>query len=239
MSNTGAASFENVDGLGLITMDDGKANALSFDMMRSINSALDAALNADVGAIVLAGREGRFSAGFDLGVMKKGLGHAVDMVNTGGDLMVRLLTFDRPVVAACTGHALAGGAITLMSCDSRIGVAGDFKIGLNETSIGMTVPEWVVTLAEHRLARNHYQQATITARIYSPDQAVGVGFLDEIVNAGDLRDAALSEAARLAALDRQAVLGTREYVRGTTLARIGSLLDEDREQAKKLLAEEA
>ncbi|MCB0968265.1 MAG: hypothetical protein KDB37_15645, partial [Ilumatobacter sp.] len=96
--------YELGDGVATITMDDGRANALSPDMQESIGAALDRAA-ADDAAVVLAGREGRFSAGFDLSVMSAGGQAVVDMVIGGFDLSLRLLEWPRPVIVGCTGHA--------------------------------------------------------------------------------------------------------------------------------------
>ena len=86
-----------------------------------------------------------------------------------------------PVVVACTGHAIAAGALLLLGADYRVGARGEFRIGLIETQIGMVLPRWAVELREERLSRRHFQQATVGARIYDPTGAVDAGFLDVVV----------------------------------------------------------
>ena len=154
-------TIERHDGVMVIHLDDGKANALSYSMIESIMAALaDAEADDDVRAVVLHGREGKFSGGFDLGVMMADdLSATINLVANGGELVRTLYGCSVPVVAACTGHAMAGGALLLLACDQRVGTAGEFKIGLNETALGMTLPDFGLTLAHDRLDRRHLCQA--------------------------------------------------------------------------------
>src|SRR5215471_17406783 len=99
-------TYHEGDAIATITMDDGKVNALSMPMFDEVNAALDRAEAAGA-AVVLAGRDGVFSAGFDLGVLRAGGAAAAALVRTGFELSARLLAFPAPVVVACTGHAIA------------------------------------------------------------------------------------------------------------------------------------
>ena len=212
--------------VAVIRIDDGKANALSHAVIDACNAALDEA--SDAGAVVLVGRPGRFSAGFDLSVMQGGIDDVRALVGAGAELCLRLYEFPRPVVAACTGHALAAGAIMLMSSDVRIGAAGDFKIGLNEVSIGMPVPVFAVELARDRLSRRHFGRATMLARIYDPVGACDAGYLDEVVEPDAVEAHATSEAARLAeGLKRAGFAATRRNARGAIVDHIRSTLAAD------------
>lgn len=165
----------------VLTLDDGKANALGFDMFGEINAALDD-VEAVGKVVVIAGRPGKFSAGFDLSVMGKGDADTMRLLREGADLAVRLMRFPTPVVLAVSGHALAMGALTCLAADYRIGMRGDYKIGLNEVAIGMTLPWFGVELARARLTTTHFGQAVGLARIYDPESAVTAGFLDEVVD---------------------------------------------------------
>ena len=192
----------------VVSIDDGKVNALTPDLLDSLFGALDTA-EAHAGAVVLAGRPGVFSAGLDLNVMRGGGPAADDLLRKGGEIFLRLAEFPRPVVAACTGHALAAGAVVLLGCDVRIGAAGDYKVGLNEVAIGLPLPRLVVSLARARLSPRHFTRACNTAQIYSPAEAVEAGFLDE-AGAPDATGDALHVAAELAeGLDADAFAATR------------------------------
>ena len=121
------------DTVAVLTFDDGKANAYSHDALAAIGEGLDRA-EQEATAVLLAGRPGKFSAGFDLSVMTAGDEPMRALVSAGAQLALRVFTFPMPVVAACTGHGLAMGAIMLLVCDARVGADGPFKIGLNEVA---------------------------------------------------------------------------------------------------------
>ncbi len=179
---TDAVRTERRDGGVLVChIDDGKANALSKDIIAGVIAAVDEAEADDsITALVLHGREGKFSAGFDLTVMRSGdLAAMSDLVSDGGELVRRLYGAGVPVVAACTGHALAAGALVLLGCDVRVGADIDCKIGLNEVAIGMVLPDWAFTIAIARLSNRHLQRSVATARITDAATAVDIGYLDK------------------------------------------------------------
>lgn len=204
------------DGLAVVRMDDGKANAFSFAMLEALGAALDAA-EKEAKAVVLLGRPDRFSGGFDLKVMNEGGDAMVRLVTAGGRLALRLYEFPLPVVLGCTGHALAMGAVVLCAADLRIGTAGAYKIGLNEVAIGLALPPFASELARARLSPRHLQRATALAELYDPAGAVEAGFLDRAVPADQLEAAALDAAATLAALPARAHALTKRSLRATTL----------------------
>lgn len=105
------------------TLDDGKANALSHALIDALRGAVaEAEADPEVRALAIVGRPGRFSAGFDLSVIQSGDPNAVArLIADGGDLVRTVYAAGVPVVAACTGHALAAGALLLLACDRRIG----------------------------------------------------------------------------------------------------------------------
>lgn len=191
-----------------ITLDDGRANAMSPTMQRAINDALDQA-ETDKAAVVLAGRKRIFSAGFDLEILKNFNDETVTMLRGGFELAVRLMSFPAPVVIACTGHAMAMGSFLLCAADYRIGSAGEFKIGANEVAIGLTMPTPALAMLRHRLSPTAITRSVVLAEIFDPVTAVGVGFLDQIVDAENVVAEAQSFAERLAPLDRAAYLGSK------------------------------
>ncbi len=217
----------------LIEMDDGKANALSASMIADISAALSLAESDEsIGAAVLAGRDGRFSAGFDLSVMQTGdMSAIVNMVANGGELVKNLYGCDVPVVAACTGHALAAGALMLLGSDVRVGADGPFKVGLNEVAIGMTLPDRAHTIAFERLSKRHIQRAIANARITGPAEAVDVGFLDRVVAPDQVIATAIEEATTLSQLDGGAYRRTMAGFRKPTLDAMEQQIAADRSAA--------
>lgn len=226
---TSKTHYEVTDGVAILRLDDGKANAVGYDTLAAIDAALDSA-ERDAGALVITGREGRFSAGFDLSVIGEGPHAARELVAAGARTATRIYGAQVPVIAACNGHALAFGAIMLLSSDVRIGAHVDAKIGLIEVSIGMPLPIFAVELARDRLSPRHFMSATNLATAYSVHGAAEAGYLDEVVDADELHDAAVQRATELALHVRRRAFGlTRRTVRQKTIDYILSTLDEDLE----------
>jgi enoyl-CoA hydratase len=207
------------DGVAVVRLDDGKVNALSMDVIEHLHAALDQA-EGEATAVCIVGNAKALSAGFDLSVMRGGAEGMIDLVRTGGQLLLRIYEHPQPTVVAVTGHALAAGALLVLTCDTRIGAAGPAKIGLNETAIGMTLPEFAVELARDRLSKRYLTQAAIQAEIFSPDGALAAGYLDRVVPADECERTAVEEARRLGQLDVNAYGGTKRLVRQATLDRL-------------------
>ena len=226
---TSATSYEVTDGIAVLRLDDGKANAVGYETIAAIDAALDDA-EANAGSLVIVGREGRFSAGFDLSVMGQGPEAARPLVAAGARTAMRIYGARVPVVAACTGHALAFGAIMLLSSDVRIGADVEAKIGLIEVSIGMPLPIFAVELARARLSPRHFTAATSLATAYGPHGAAEAGYLDDVVPADELHETAMQRAGELASHVRRTAFGlTRRTTRQATIDHILSTLDEDLE----------
>src|SRR6516225_675591 len=178
---SGPVSYRRDESIAVITMDDGKVNALGPTMQRSLNEALDNADRDKVSAVVIAGNRRVFSAGFDLEVFKAGKQQpAIDMLRGGFELSYRLLSYPKPVVMACTGHAIAMGAFLLSSGDHRV-AAHAYNIQANEVAIGMVIPYAALEIMKLRLTRSAYQQAAGLAKTFFGETALAAGFVDEIV----------------------------------------------------------
>ena len=214
------------DSIATITMDDGKMNVLSLPMFAALSAALDRA-EADRAVVILTGREGVFSAGFDLRVLGAGGAATRDLVRTGFELAERVLSFPAPVVVACTGHALAMGVFLLLSGDYRVGAAGAYRIGANEVAIGITMPFFGVEICRQRLAPAHFHRAVVNAEIYAPDDAVGAGFLDRVVPAAELQAFARTTAGRLAQLDFDVHAASKRRARDHALRAIRAAIEAD------------
>lgn len=217
-----------------ITMDDGKVNVLSLDMLGELNAALDRA-ETDGAVVVLAGRDGVLSAGFDLPVLRDGGPESVDMVRTGFQLAHRLLAFPTPVVIACTGHAVAMGVFLLLSGDFRIGVAGGgHRITANEVAIGLTMPRAAVEVCRQRLTPAAFNRAVVLAEPFTPDTAVAAGFLDAVEPAADVLAAAAGTAALMATLDLPSHAATKRRARAGALEALAAAMRAD--EAELLVA---
>lgn len=216
---TDRVHFERDGKIAVITLDDGKVNAVSPALIAELNAALDQA-EQDRLAVVITGRASIFSGGFDLKVMAAGGAPALGMVRGGFELALRLLTFERPVVTACNGHAIAMGAFLLLAGDYRLGVEGDFRLHANEVALGITVPRAAIEICRCRLAPSAFNRVVLLSKPVSPTEGVAVGFLDQLAPADTLLDTAKATARRLAGLDRQAFAETKLRAHAPAIAAI-------------------
>ncbi|HWM02620.1 MAG TPA: crotonase/enoyl-CoA hydratase family protein [Actinophytocola sp.] len=213
-------------GIATITMDDGKVNVASPVMLAELNAAFDRA-EADGAVVLLSGRDGVFSAGFDLKLLRAGGSEALAMVRGGFELAARVLAFPRPVVMACTGHAVAMGLFLLQSGDFRIGVAGPYRFIANEVALGIRMPYPAIAILRQRLTPACLSRAVLLAETFTPDNAVEAGFLDRVVEPDRLAEAARETAEAMLALDPQAHAMSKARLREQTLRDIHTGIETD------------
>ena len=221
---TAPATIEIKDEIAVITMDDGKANAINPTMLDALNACLDQA-EKEAKVLIITGREGRFSGGFDLKLMMSLPGEEVKaLVDGGGALAHRLYSFPMPVIAACTGHGVAMGCFILLACDVRIGTAGAFKIGANETQINMVLPIFASELVKARVSKDYLTRSMVYGELFDPDTAVKAGYLDQVVEADKLLATAQGVAEGLKPLSSPSLTGNKLLLREETLATIKASL---------------
>jgi len=219
-------SYNLEDGVATISMDDGKANVMSVSMLRAINTALDRAAE-DKAVVVIRGRAGVFSGGFDLGVFKRDPRELFEMLKSGADLTERLLSFPYPVVAVCTGHAIAMGAFLLLSADLRIGTNLEAKIQVNEVQIGLTLPYFAIEVCRQRLSPAHFNLAAVTATAYNQERAVLAGFLDEVAPADSIAEVLKSRVDHLRKLHMESFTATKRRLRAPALSLLREAINRD------------
>jgi len=217
-------TYSLADGIATLRMDDGKANAMAPAMSAALNAGLDRAAAEGARAVVIRGRPGLLSGGFDLKIIR-GEDEALKakMREDGMALLKRLYLSPLPIVFAVTGHAVAMGALLLLAGDVRIGTEGDFRIGLNEVGIGLSLPIAGIELARDRLLPAELSRAVINARLYRPDEAASVGYLDQVAKPDAFDERVRQAAAGLADLDAAAFAETKRRLRQPTLDRIAAL----------------
>jgi enoyl-CoA hydratase len=216
--------FTVEESVGTIVIDDGKVNALSPDMQREINEALDHAELEGVSTVVIAGNTRVFSGGFDLKVLTAGGQPAVDMLIGGFELGARVLAFPKPVVMACTGHAIAMGSFLLLCGDHLIG-SPTHRIQANEVSIGMTMPGAALAIMRHRLSPAAFQRAVSLSAVFQGQNAVDAGYLDELVEADMIRFRAHEVAQSFGNLDARAHRESKLRARAEVLEGIRTAVD--------------
>lgn len=206
-------SAESADGVTRIKMDDGKVNALGVPMLSDLHAAFEAAEERD-DIVVLSGREGLLSGGFDLKSIAE---NAEEMLRLGGELAERMLKYPRPVIGSCGGNAIAMGSFLLLSCDYRIGVRGDYKLGFNEVAIGLTVPWFGIAIASQRLTKTWFDRCLVTGELLGPEDAQTAGILDEVVEPDQLGAATEAAVERLKTIHRDAHANSKLRIRKQAL----------------------
>lgn len=211
--------YECDNGVALIRIDDGKRNALSPAIFRELYAALDRA-EADKAIVILTGREGVFSAGYDLKILRSGKPAALDMLRLGYSLTARVMSYPYPVIVACNGHSLAMGVFLMLSSDYIIGTRGDFKVAANEVALGLPMPRVAAALLRHRLTPAAFERVVNLSEYFPIEAAKDAGFFDELVEADQLIPRAREQAAAYAELDMAAHKLTKRRIRGQLIRHV-------------------
>jgi enoyl-CoA hydratase len=224
---TKPVTYSHSGSISKIVMDDGKLNVMSIGMLAALHSAFDEA-QRDGTVVILSARGKAFSAGFDLKVFADGTAQDIyTMFKSGAELALRLLTFPRPIVAACQGHALPMGAFLLMSSDIRIAAEGAYGIGMNEVAIALTVPRFAIEVARQRLTPAYFSRAMTTGQMFVPTEAATAGFVDWTVPAADLEAAAYKAAEALSKINMSSHAATKLRAREPAIKAIRAVIDSD------------
>ncbi len=215
------------DGVLTLTMDDGNKNAFDTDAFNAVTEAFDAA-GDDVKAIVLSGNDDIFSAGLNVKYMATaGRAGVEELLVAFGRTLMRVWLEPRPTVAACTGHALAGGTMFAMACDHAVAADGDFWWGLTETQINFEMPHFGLALARANLRNDRIEDLILPGARIRAAEAVEVGYADELVPQGDVRKVAQAKAAELAQLPPLAYAGTKNRLRRMAADAVLNGLEDD------------
>jgi enoyl-CoA hydratase len=221
-------SYELDDGIATLTLNNGKVNAVSPDVIAELNACLDRS-EADEAIVILTGQPGILSAGYDLKVMTSSPDNAIALVAAGSTLARRMLAHPLPIIVACSGHAVAKGAFLLLSADYRIGIEGPFRIGLNEVEIGMTMHHVGIELARDRLRKSFLNRSVINAEMFDPQQALAAGFLDAVVAPEELMPTAQAVAQDMKRLNMAAHAKTKVKMRASLLQTLDAAIEADKQ----------
>ncbi|MHB8872535.1 MAG: enoyl-CoA hydratase-related protein [Myxococcaceae bacterium] len=214
--------------VAIITMDDGKANALSTEDFRRFEALLGEVERSDASAIVLTGRPGYFTAGMNLKLLgtlsPAGVG---ELVTAMGESSMKLFTHPLPVVSAISGHALGAGAIFSFASDVRMFASGAFRFGLNEVPGGMPLPSFGVEVARASAPTELHTAVVAHGRVFSPEEAVALKIGESLHAPEALLAAALARASGLAGLPRPPYTVTKLRLRGAAAESALRLLKEE------------
>jgi enoyl-CoA hydratase len=205
----------------------GKGNSLNLEFVQALADALERFERGPARAGVLTGQGNVFGAGIDLPTLVEGgIEYANRFLPAMTNLFERLATFPKPLVAAVNGHALAGGAIMMLTCDQRLLARGKARVGLTEVLVGVIFPAWALEIARFATPPQHFPTLICTGRTYEPEQALARGLVDELVDPERLLDRACEVAAEMGALSPRAFTANKLLVRRP-------MIETAREQAAK------
>jgi enoyl-CoA hydratase len=211
-----------------IVMDDGKVNVMSLEMLEALDAAFDRAAADGAVTVLSSAREKIFSAGFDLKVFAAGdAAKSQAMVKAGAELVLKILSFPLPVVGACRGHAYPMGAFLLLASDARIAAEGDYRIGLNEVTIGIPVPSFALELARQRLQPAYLSRTATMGEMFGPREAASAGFFDRVVPAAELDNTATAIAQSLTQVHLPSHATTKRRLRAGAIAAIRNAIDSE------------
>ena len=214
------------DGIATLTMDDGKVNAFDLAFFDELDARLDEC--AEDAAVVLAGRSGMFSAGLNMKVMASaGDEEIAQLLTRFGEVMFRVWLEPRPVVAAATGHAIAGGTILAMVSDHAVAADGDFRWGLTETTINFPLPDWIIAIARGNVRTDRLDDLLLPGQMVGPAEAVEVGFADVVASPDAVVAQAQTRARELAQLPRLTYAETKRRLRKPAVDAVSGNMSED------------
>ncbi len=207
------------DGVALLRMEHGKANAFDLEFCADLRRAFEQAWDAK--AVVLTGTGSIFSAGVDLFRVLAGGAHYVEQFLPAFDaVLAKIFTFERPVVAAMNGHAIAGGCILAAACDHRIMASGRGQVGIPELAVGVPFPAFALEIIRFAIPSNHAQEIIYTSRTFGPEESAQRGLVDRVAPPEQVLDRALDTAAALAKVQPDVFALTKRMLRAPALERI-------------------
>lgn len=224
-------TYTHDNGVAIIAMDDGKANALGSQTWAELNDALDRAEKDDA-IVILTGRDGMMSGGFDLKEMGDGPQDALELTSKGSKFARRVMAHPRPVIMAAPGHTIAMGAFLAMACDYSFIKAGNYKVGLNETLIGMTMHNFGIEMARYHLPKSYFNRCCINGEIFDPKGAMHAGFFDRVVPEDQWPMAIPMVAQMFSQLNAKAFRETKLRSRKAIFAILDQAIEDDLDPAK-------
>lgn len=222
-------AVEEKDGVTVVRMQDGKANAMSTRMVEALAAAADRLAASGSGGVVLTGAGRVFSAGLDLGEVvsfdRSALGLFLDRFER---MILAWFTLPRPVVAAVNGFAIAGGAVLALTADLRLIADGELKTGLNEVPLGIALPRTVYELVRLQVNPAAVNRVLLAGELLGPAEAVAAGLAERVVAPEALPAEAAALAARLAQPPGRAYAISKAGIRAEARRRIEAERDADR-----------
>jgi enoyl-CoA hydratase/carnithine racemase len=211
------------DEIAILTMAHGKANAMSLEFCHALTARLEELRTAPAKAVVITGQGRIFSAGVDLlRLTEGGAAYVREFLPALNAMFAAVFAYPKPAVAAVNGHAIAGGCVLAAACDKRLMAAGDGRVGVTELLVGVPFPPIAMEIMRNAAAPQHLEEMIFGGATYLPQDAVGLGIVDEVVGAEALHDRAIAAARTLAPLSPAAFALSKRQTRQPSLERLAS-----------------
>ena len=212
------------DKIAVLSLNRGKSNAINAEMVAELNQMVKNIENDDsIAGLILTGKDGFFSAGLDLIELynydeETIKNFWIDFLN----LVTRLVSFKKPMIAAISGHSPAGGCVLALCCDYRIMAEGKFIIGLNEVPIGIIIPESIFHLYSFWLGQANAYRFLLEGKLMHTQEALSTGLIDEVVNPESILHAAERKMLTYIKLERNAWQQSKKNMRAELLKKVSA-----------------
>lgn len=222
--------------IALMTMDDGKVNAMDFLFFDEMGKAMDRLEGDGAKAAIIAGRPGCFSGGLDLKFMPSlSSTDLVAFLDLFARTMLRVFSLPIPTIAVCTGHTIAGGGILAFACDLRFVVDGPYRIQMNEMVTGIPFPSWMLLIGRSTIPAQGLTEIFLHAKTYSPKEAVEKEiFQGLIAKQEDGISFARAQTEHLKTLNRKAYSLSKERMRASEIEHSLELLKGELQSVTKI-----
>jgi len=205
-------------------------NALTSELLSGLRQAIEQAPREAVRALVLSGLPGRFSAGLDVPLLLTLDAPAVAQLWRELYAVLEAIACSSiPIVAAITGHAPAGGTVMALFCDWRVMARGDYKLGLNEVQVGIPLPPVIMGGLQRLVGLRRAEYLGVSGELISPEEALGVGLVDELAALDEVISRAQDWCTRMLALPTGAMTLTRRQARADMVRLFASGMDAELE----------
>ncbi len=224
---------EDSDDVVVLRLAHGKANALDYELCKTLVETFDQLEAHDDRPVVITGRDRIFSAGVDLfRIVNEGERYLNKLFPILLDTFARLFDFQRPLVAAINGHAIAGGCVIACACDYRVATKNSGRIGVPELLVGVPFPTIAMEILRFSISNAHLQQAVYTGGTFDTEDAMRLGFIDEIADDKELLDLALHRARHFASIPKRSYTLSKRQLHEPANSRIAALASENDEAVR-------
>ncbi|WP_316812811.1 enoyl-CoA hydratase/isomerase family protein [Pedobacter heparinus] len=212
------------DHLSIITLDRGKSNALNREMITELTDMLhNISGDPNIAGVIITGKENFFSAGLDLiELYNYNEAEAESFWHLFLNFTAAITAFRKPLVAAINGHSPAGGCVIALACDYRIMAEGKYIIGLNEVPVGIIVPNSIFNLYAFWLGQANASRSLLEGKLFSPEEALQIGLVDELVNPASILTAAERKIRKYMGMERNTWEQSKLSIRQGLIAATGA-----------------